>query len=155
MVKGRAAMTSNRLKKARYRYRVLCVDDTEFGAFIQGTVLRHEGYEVLICSDAMEAAAILKTHEIDLAVLSYKMPVMNGAELAAFCKAANPDTRVILISEWLGIPKRERAVADLFLEKSDEVHALLAGAEALLARCHIQPLLGSSNNHYATLGTEN
>ncbi len=149
-------MTSNRLKKTRYRYRVLCVDDTEFGAFVEGTILRHEGYEVLVCSDAMEAAAIVKTQEIDLAVLSYKMPVMNGAELAAFCKAANPDTRVILISESLGIPKHERAVADLFLQKSEEVHALLAGAEALLARCHIhQPLLGSSNNHYATIGTEN
>jgi hypothetical protein len=81
---------------------------------------------------------------------------MNGAELAAFCKAANPDTRIILISEWLGIPKRERAVADLFLQKSDDIHALLAGAEALLARCHLhQPLLGPSNNHHARIGTEN
>src|SRR5438309_7800591 len=100
------AMTP-RAKRSRLRYRVLCVDDNEFGAYVQATILRREGYDVLACSDALEAAALAKAEEIDLAVLSYGMSGMNGAELAAFCKAANPDMKVILLSEWLGIPKRE------------------------------------------------
>src|SRR5437763_16498619 len=108
-------MKSNRSKTSRYRYRVLCVDESEFGAYVEATLLRREGYEAMACSDALQAAAIARPQEIDLAVLSYGMPGMNGAELAAFCKAANPDMKVSLLSEWLGIPTRERAIAELVM----------------------------------------
>jgi CheY-like chemotaxis protein len=148
-------MTPNGSKRSRYRYRVLCVDDNEFGAYVAATILRGEGYEVLACSDVLEAAAIAKKDEIDLAVLAYGMPVMNGAELAAFCKAANPDMKVILVSEWLGIPKRERAFADLFMQKSDDMEALLAGVEALLARNRSQAVLGFGDDQNRMIRTEN
>lgn len=148
-------MTPNASRKSRYRYRVLCVDNNEFGAYVEATILRREGYEALACSDALEAAAIAKVEEIDLAVLSYRMPVMNGAELAAFCKAANPDMRVILLSEWHGIPKREVAFADLFMQKSDDMEALLAGVEALLPQNRFQALPGFGNDHNRMIRTEN
>ena len=141
--------------RSRFRYRVLCVDDNEFGAYAEATILRHEGYEVLACSDALEAAAIAKAEEIDLAVLSYRMPVMNGAELAAFCKAANPEMKVILLSEWLDVPKRELAFADLFLQKSDYVHALLAGVEALLPQNRFRALPEFGNDENTMRRTEN
>jgi CheY-like chemotaxis protein len=145
-------MALARQTKTRFRYRVLCVDNDEFGAYVEATVLRHEGYEVLACADALEAATIANSVEIDLAVLSYRMTGMNGAELAAFCKAANPDMRVILVSEWLGVPKRERAFADLFVEKSGDMHELLAGVEALLPAYRAQAMLES---HSDQLTTEN
>ena len=147
-------MTPNNSKRSRYRYRVLCVDDNEFGAYVQATILRREGYDVLACSDALEAAAIAKAEEIDLAVLSYGMTGMNGAELAAFCKAANPDMKVILLSEWLGIPKRELALVDLFVQKSDDMHGLLAGVETLLPQ-NRQALLGLEDDHNKNIRTEN
>jgi CheY-like chemotaxis protein len=112
-------------------YRVLCVDDNQFGMYVNAIILRNEGYEVLTCSDAEEAAAIAEAEEIDLAVLDYQMPVMNGAELAALCKAANPEMKVILFSGSLGIPKRELALFDLFVSKSEGIEALLEGIEAL------------------------
>jgi CheY-like chemotaxis protein len=148
-------MTSNGSGRSRYRYRVLCVDDNEFGAYVEAAILRHEGYEVLTCCDALEAAAIAKAEEIDLAVLSYRMPGLNGAELAACCKAANPNMKVILFSEWLGIPQRELALADLFVEKSDDMQALLAGVETLLLQNRTQALLGFGNYHNRWRRTEN
>ena len=148
-------MKSNRSKTSRYRYRVLCVDESEFGAYVEATILRREGYEVLACSDALQAAAIANTQEIDLAVLSYGMSGMNGAELAALCKAANPDMKVILVSEWLGIPKREIAIADLFMLKSDDMDALLAGVEILLEQNRFQARLGSEYHHNKEIRTEN
>lgn len=140
-------MTQTGLRKSRYRYRVLCVDDNDIGAYVAATILRCEGYEALACSDVLQAAAIAKKEEIDLAVLSYRMPVMNGAELAAFCKAANPDMKVILLSDWLGIPKPELAFVDLFLQKSDDTETLLAGAEALLTRSRLQALHDFGSDH--------
>jgi CheY-like chemotaxis protein len=131
------------------------VDDNEFAAYVAATILRREGYEVLSCSDVLEAAAIAKKDEIDLAVLSYRMPVMNGAELAAFCKAANPDMKVILLSEWLGVPKRELSFADLFMQKSDDMETLVAGVEALLARSRRQTLNEFGDDHDRAIRMEN
>ena len=148
-------MARNGSKRSRYRYRVLCVDNDEFAAYVEATILRREGYEVLACSDALEAAAIAKGEEIDLAVLSYGMAAMNGAELAAFCKAANPDMKVILVSEWLDIPRRELAFADLFVPKSDDMQALLVGVENLLPQSRSRALLGLENDHNRTIRTEN
>src|SRR5262249_7585702 len=125
-------MSAGGLKNFAHRYRILCVDDNEFGVYVNSVILRNEGYDVVSCSDAAKAVAIAKAQEIDLAVLDYQMPVINGAQLAALCKAANPDTRVILYSGWLGIPKRELVLADLFIPKSEGVQALLEGIEALL-----------------------
>jgi CheY-like chemotaxis protein len=125
-------MTSDNVTSSTLRYRILCVDDNEFGLYLNAVLLRGEGYDVVTCSNVEKAAAIVKSQEIDVAILDYQMPVMNGGELAAFCKAANPDIRVILYSGWLGIPKRELAVADLFIQKSEGVQALLKGIEALL-----------------------
>jgi len=148
-------MKLNSSKRSRYRYRILCVDESEFGAYVEATILRREGYEALACSDALQAAAIANTQEIDLAVLSYGMTGMNGAELAAFCKAANPDMKVILVSEWLGIPKREIAIADLFMLKSDDMDALLAGVEILLEQNRFQARLGSEYHYNKEIRTEN
>jgi CheY-like chemotaxis protein len=150
-----SVMRPNESNRSRFRYRVLCVDDNEFGAYVKATILRREGYEVLACCDALEAAAIAKAEEIDLAVLSYQMPVINGAELAALCKAANPDLKVILLSEWLGIPRRDLAFSDLFLLKSDDMHALLAGAEALLPVNRFKALPKVGIDHNGMIRTEN
>jgi CheY-like chemotaxis protein len=113
-------------------YRVLCVDDNQFGMYVNAIILRNEGYEVLTCCDAEKAAAMAKAEEIDVAVLDYQMPIMNGAELAAICKAENPEMKLILFSGHLGIPNRELAVFDLFVPKSEGIEALLDGIEALL-----------------------
>lgn len=114
--------------------RVLCVDDNELGLFVNATILRSAGYEVLACSDPLRAAAIANSEELDVGVFDYQMPKMNGAELAAMCKTANPDLKVILYSGSLAIPRRELAFADLFVPKSNGVQSLLEGIEALLAQ---------------------
>jgi len=49
----------------------------------------------------------------------------------------NPKTKVILFSEVTGIPKRELALADLFVAKTDEIQALLEGMRMLLSRGRI------------------
>jgi len=115
-----------------HTYRVLCVDDNELGLYVNAVILRSEGYDVLACSDALKAAVVAEQEEVDLAILDYQMPAMNGAELAAFLKAVKPHMKVILFSGHLLIPKSELALADLFVPKSEGIMALLKGVEALL-----------------------
>jgi len=114
--------------------RLLCVDDNEFGLYVNTVILRSEGYDVTACSDVAEAKAVAVLQDIDLAIVDYQMPLMNGVELAAFCKAANPEMKVIIFSGHFDIPKRELALADLFVSKSDGIQALLEAIAALLQR---------------------
>lgn len=126
-------MYATQSARAHHRQRVLCVDDNPFSLFVSTVVFRNQGYQVLACSDSLQAASISQSEELDLAVLDYEMPDMNGAELAAFCKAVNPDIKVIVFSGSMRIPSRELAFADLFVQKPDGVEGLLEAMEAVLA----------------------
>ena len=131
-------MTATKSAGPRHQHRVLYVDDNELLVSLSAAVLRNEGYEVLACSDSLRAASIVRAEELDLAILDYEMPTMNGAQLAAFCKAANPNIKVILFSGSLDIPSRELAIADLLVQKADGVEALLDAIAALLVQSKSQ-----------------
>ena len=117
---------------AQHQHRVLCVDDDELSLLLNATILRNEGYQVVACSDPVRAASIAKSEELDLVIVDYQMPRMNGAELAALCKAANPDIRVILFSGSVTIPSSEVVLADCLVQKADGIEALLDTLECLL-----------------------
>ena len=133
-------MTGIEFTRSHPRRRVLCVDDNEFSVFVNATILSSEGYEVLACSDPLRAALIAKSEELDLAILDYEMPEMNGAELAAFCKAANPEIKVIVFSGARGVPSREVAFADRWVEEANGIEMLLETMEVLLAPGKAQSL---------------
>jgi len=126
-------MTATETKGSRLPQRVLCVDDNAFTLFVNVMVLRNQGYEVLASSHPLEAASIAQSEELDLAIVDYEMPEMNGAELAALCKAANPDIKVILFSGPVGVADRELAFVDRLVEKSENFDVLLAAIEELLS----------------------
>lgn len=141
MHRGEEVMTGVEFTRSQHRRRVLCVDDNEFSVFVNATILSNEGYEVLACSDPLLAALIAKSEELDLAILDYEMPAMNGAELAAYCKAANPDIKVIVFSGALGVPIRELTFADRWMKKANSVEMLLETMETLLAPGKAQSLV--------------
>lgn len=127
-------MTATEAKGSRLLQRVLCVDDNAFNLFVITMVLRNQGYQVFGCTDSLRAASIAKSEELDFAILDYEMQDMNGAELAAFCKAVNPDIKVILFSGSPHIPNRDLAFVDLFVQKSDGVDDLLQAMKVVLAK---------------------
>ncbi|HZL56600.1 MAG TPA: response regulator [Bryobacteraceae bacterium] len=63
---------------------VLVVDDEPVVVTLAKTVLEREGYRVLIANDGQSAIALSKRlgSQIDVALLDYIMPIMNGSELA-------------------------------------------------------------------------
>lgn len=124
------------------RTRVLCVDDNELALLVNATILREEGYEVLTCSDPLRAAHLAQSQELDFAILDYEMPAMNGAELAAFCKAVSPEMKIIIFREcpkyqtFRECPKYQTmssASPICFCEKGDGLDLLLEGVGALLS----------------------
>ena len=114
--------------------RILVVDNDQVILHLNSVILRKKGYEVVVCRDAIAAAAIVKVNEIDLAILDFQMPAMNGAELAALCKAEHPEMKVIVFSGHLAMKQLELTCVDLVVAKSEGVVALLDAVKNLLPR---------------------
>ncbi|HWC18051.1 MAG TPA: response regulator [Terriglobales bacterium] len=112
--------------------RVLCVDDHALTMHLLSLILQQQGYEVLTSSDPTMAIKVLKQGPVDLALLDYEMPHMNGGELAAFVKHEDLATKVILFSGKSIIPHHHLAFVDRFVQKSEGVEALLEAVESLL-----------------------
>ena len=79
------AMVEKRLRtniKFGQHCRVLCVDDNPLTIHLLSLVLQQQWYDVLTSLDPITAITVLKQGAVDLALLDYEMPQMNGGELA-------------------------------------------------------------------------
>jgi len=68
---------------------------------------------------------------VDVAVVDYRMPAMNGCVLADFLRARHPDLRIILYSGESDIPEGEMSSVDAFVPKGSGVQPLLAQVSQL------------------------
>ncbi len=61
--------------------RILLVDDSSTSRFSYGNLLRRHGYAVVTANDGRDAMEKLKKTAVDIAIVDYFMPDMNGDEL--------------------------------------------------------------------------
>jgi two-component system chemotaxis sensor kinase CheA len=66
---------------------ILVVDDSLTTRTLERTILEAQGYQVLLAVDGVEALHLLRTEQVDLAVVDIQMPRMDGFELLAAMKA--------------------------------------------------------------------
>jgi CheY-like chemotaxis protein len=94
------------------RTSVLYVDDNPKSSRLLSSVLEECGFEVITMNDPMQALALCKSKDFDLALFDYEMPSMSGAELAQEIKFLVPDIPVVLLSGRQSLPKSELAFVD-------------------------------------------
>ena len=82
---------------------ILCVDDTASVLEGQKMLLEENGYRVLTASNGKEAVQAFTSHSVDLVLLDYYMPEMNGGMAAVHMKDSKPEVPVALLSsdEWV------------------------------------------------------
>ncbi len=61
---------------------VLLVEDNEDSREIYGTLLRHQGYRVLLAESGTEGLEAAREHRPDIVVLDLGLPEMDGFEVA-------------------------------------------------------------------------
>jgi len=92
---------------------ILVVDDEPTVLNLCQRMLQVGGYEVLQAPSGEAAIRLVRDpqNSIDLALIDVMMPIMNGIELAARLKAAQPALPIVLMTGFT-IREIERIVAD-------------------------------------------
>jgi uncharacterized protein (TIGR02266 family) len=147
-------------KAAPVRFRVLLVEDNEFAhkLFHHAVKRFHAEWggdtilEIVSAKDGLEALELLDRGPIDLALVDFFLPAMNGGDLI---RKMRSDTRwaqvPVLVISVGGIGVREDAIAagaDLYLDKPVLLKQLLTTLHALLAaRAEAQPAAVSEESY--------
>ena len=112
---------------------ILCVDDTPSVLEGEKMLLEENGYRVLTATNGQEAVQAFASHSVDLVILDYNMPKMNGGMAAVRIKNAKPDVPVALLSSDERLPVRELEAVDCFIPKSEPILSLLEKVDYLLS----------------------
>jgi CheY-like chemotaxis protein len=114
--------------------KVLLVDDECQQLELRAFLLSMAGYSVFTATGPLEALSLAATvGDLDIAILDYEMPIMNGCALAQHLKSKFPKLNTVLYSGAVAIPSRDLEAVDTFIPKSDGVPVLLHHLSALSA----------------------
>lgn len=117
------------------RVTVLHVEDHDIVARMAKEMLESEGWEVETCSDGNAALEkICGPAHYDVLLLDYDLPGVNGLELVSRARKVVHRARtpiVVLSATPIGLAAR-RAGADVFLQKPQDVTALVETVDRLL-----------------------
>jgi CheY-like chemotaxis protein len=112
---------------------ILCVDDTPGVLEGRKMLLEENGYRVLTATNGKEAIQAFVSNSVDLVLLDYHMPEMNGGMAAARMKEAKPDVPVALLSADDRLPLRDLQAVDCFMTKSEPIISFLEKVDYLLS----------------------
>lgn len=120
--------------------RILSVDDEPGILFTRQAILEKEGYKVLSAVDGEHALHLFALQAVDLVLLDYLMPGMDGGAVAQEMKKRKPLVPVIMVS-GSSVPEHTLTCVDCFIRKGEGPALLLEKVEQLLAACSTkQPL---------------
>lgn len=95
---------------ARPARNVLVVDDEKVVCNSCKKILTREGYNVDVALSAQEALKKVRSNGFDVVIADWKMPEIDGIEIAKKVKEEHPDTVVIMIT---GYPSVESSIKAL------------------------------------------
>src|SRR5205823_12608286 len=84
--------------EAKARVRILGVDDEHTMRESCDAVLRHEGYDVTVCSRGQDALELLKRRAFDVVLVDLYMSQVDGLALLRAAPGTNHDTIVIVMT---------------------------------------------------------
>lgn len=114
--------------------RVLCVDDDIATLEVRKVLLADAGYSVLTASSGTEALGMFAEGlTVDLVLLDYLMPGMNGDELAAKLRRQRPNLPLIAISAVGQLPRTLLDEVDSYVQKGRDPQVLLSVMSKVLA----------------------
>jgi len=104
---------------------VLCIDDNQDVLECERAFLEIFGYTVLTASSSGKGLELASTQSVDIVILDYFMPTINGHAVAVEMRRLRPQAPIILLTEGQGVPEPSLTVADALVAKDRLASQLL------------------------------
>ena len=115
---------------------VLCVDDEVVGLSVRKIILESQGYRVFTAANGPVALAFFSAEPVDLVVLDFMMPGMNGDVVARRMKELKASVPILMLSAYVDLPQETLALVDKYVTKGEPPPVLLAAISELLSDKH-------------------
>jgi len=113
---------------------LLCIDDNEDVLECEKAFLESFGYTVLTAPSGRKALELASIHSVDVVIVDYFMPEMDGQELAIRMRRLRPQASIIMLSGAVDVPDQALKLVDAFIAK-DRLASQLLPAIAELQEC--------------------
>jgi two-component system response regulator CpxR len=113
---------------------ILCVDDNEQDLSVLTFMLSTNGYRVLATNSCQEAIGIFAENLVDLALVDFSMPQMNGDQLVRRLKQIASHVPMILLGEPQKMEGQMHAADALLAKKTCSSFELLERIKVMSAR---------------------
>jgi CheY-like chemotaxis protein len=119
---------------------LLCIDDNADVLECEKSFLESFGYTVLTAATGGKGLELASMYSVDVVIVDYLMPEMNGQEVAIEMRRLRPLAPIILLSDSRDVPKQTLHLVDAFVAK-DRLASQLLPAIARLHGCGWVPPL--------------
>jgi two-component system response regulator HydG len=136
-----AAMTDDGSTKAKARVKVVVADDEASSRSGLATLLRDEGFEVVLAEDGPSGLARVQETAPEVLVTDLRMPGMDGIELLRKARELDPELIVVLMTAFADVETAVRAMqegADHYLTKPLQIDELVLVIRRALAARNIK-----------------
>ena len=112
---------------------ILCIDDEENQLVLRKLMLERAGYRVLTAESPAEAIRLFGSETVDLVIVDYYMPGMNGLALAREI-LRQKKLPIVVLSAYAELPGESIGTADMWIMKGTGSEELLRRIAELLSR---------------------
>jgi CheY-like chemotaxis protein len=104
---------------------VLCIDDDVDVLECEKSFLESFGYTVLTAASGGKGLELASMHSVDVVIVDYLMPEMNGQEVAMKMRRLKPEASIIMLSAAIDVPEQALKLVDAFIAKDGLASQLL------------------------------
>jgi CheY-like chemotaxis protein len=108
---------------------LLCIDDEATVLTVRKMLLESVGYKVLLAESGPKGLQLLQREHVHTVILDYKMPEMNGSEVAERIRASHPGMPIIMLSAYVDLSEEQLKDVDAYVTKGESPDVLLRAIE--------------------------
>jgi CheY-like chemotaxis protein len=111
---------------------VLCIDDDVENTELRRQLLEGLGFSVLTANTGPDGLALITTQAPDIVLLDYRMPAMDGGQVAERAKKLRPGLPIVMLSAHVEVPREALEHVDCFIVKGEPVELLFGRMRQLM-----------------------